>query len=222
MTNLSIYITAYQRQAMLNALLKQLDGQDITVFDDASMPKMQAPEGIKITRARKNHGKKRYWKWINILLQKARRTKGDVMILPDDVQFIQGGFQKALDEFAVLCEQNPGPVCLNLLQDGRKMCWTRKPRRDHSGTVYATGWVDGALICNNAFLTSFGHIPDPGALRWEVDPLAGSGVWQYVSITALKMGASFFQVKKSLLLHGDHASMMHPEARKIDPINSEV
>lgn len=203
---------------MLNVLLGQLKGEVVTVFDDGSRPRLKAP-GCKLIRSSKNNGKKGYWSWINVLLRQARYQGGTVFVLQDDVRFVNGGLESAKNLFRALEKELPNEaICLNLLRDYRDQNWTAYTSKEYNENLLSAGWVDGLFVCNQRFLNLFHLIPFQHPSRWHANPLAGSGVWEFVSRNNFKLGAKFFQVKKSLLVHGDHPSLMNPEARQIQPI----
>ena len=217
----SILITAYQRQGMLNKLLAQLGGYSVTVFDDASTPALMVPEGVKVIRARVNHGKQGYWRWINVLLAEARTKGGDVMVLPDDVTFIKGGLDRTVELFADIKEQCPDHgACFNPLRDNRKVNWTGFVRERFDKYLDSAGWCDGLFICNQQFLQLFRNIPPVDPIRWQIKKGKGSGAWEYVSRVAYRHKALFFQARKSLVIHGEHESVMHTEHRKQNPIKN--
>lgn len=203
---------------MLDVLLGQLNGEAVTVFDDGSKPRLKAP-GCRLIRSSKNNGKKGYWSWVNALIRQARHDGGTVVILPDDARFVDGGLSSAKALFEGLEKELPGEaICLNLLRDQRDQSWTGYRSRHYNADLLSAGWVDGAFVCNQKFLGMFHLIPSQPPSRWRANPLAGSGVWEFVSRNNFKWGAKFFQVKKSLLIHGDHPSLMNPEARERQPI----
>jgi len=220
--DIGVYITAYNRQGMLDALLEQLTDFNVTVFDDASEPKLVVPKSVQLVRARQNHGKKGYCVWINKLVQMARRGPKYTMVLPDDVLFIDGGLDRARAIFADLLLDNPNKgICLNMLRDNRNSNWTKKKNTHYNESCFSSGWVDGLFICNKKFLHNFGSIPSQHPGRWIANPAQSSGAWEYVTRKNYKDGHLFFQVKKSIVVHGDHPSVMHPEHRKKSPIRNK-
>jgi hypothetical protein len=207
---------------MLDRLLAQLEGYRVRVYDDGSKPRLEVPEWCNLTRSHKNHGKQQYWKWVNVLLRKAKHDGGLVMVLPDDVTFADGSPQKAIELFAALeAQHRDRGVCLNLIRDSRSANWTGFKSVSYNRDILRTGWMDGCFVANQQFLSAFHRIPPQNPRRWISDPSMGSGVWEFVSRNNFAAGHMFFQVKKSLCVHGDHESVMHPDQRRSNPITSK-
>lgn len=214
MTELTILVTAYDRQDMLNRNIAMLPGK-VIVMDDHTTPPLESP--YEIIRADHNHGKKEYWRWINIALDRLRATTGDVLFMPDDVTVKAGSIEYA--QMLLDSVRGHGPVAINLLNDSRTKCWTKTKRNVYNANLYTAGFVDGCFICNRQVLELMDYKINPiGEERWKRNKNLGSGVWQQFTFRAEKLGIKFFQDKSGNFKHGLHESKMNAEIRKRQPL----
>lgn len=231
----SIAITTHNRPVMLLRLLRQIhkearkSGIDVRVhvFDDASQPETHVPEGLadSLTRYEINHGKKLWWRIINDAFAAMAADEPDyIVMLPDDVELVPTFFDQAIAVWEAI--ENGRKICLNLSLDQRegKACWTdfKPQRQQHNGVdVYLTQWVDMCFIATMRFLEVLNREVAPISLdRWQLHPNLSSGVGQQIS-QRLYHKWRMYMVTKTLVTHGNHPSVMHPEIRKRMPLHTK-
>lgn len=207
-------MTAYDRQAMLDKNINGLAGS-VTVLDDHSIPPLESPHPI--IYAPENHGKQRYWEWINVGLDALRGTTGDVLITTDDISIKSGGIEHA--QMLLDSVRGYGPVCINLLWDRRVACWNKIKRSQYNRLLYRSGFVDGCFIMNRQVLELMDYEINPiYSSRWQHNPKLGSGVWQQWTDRCHKFGVRFFQDASRNFAHGTHESKMNYAIRKRQPL----
>lgn len=210
---LQIYLIGYNRQAGVDRLLPHLAGYPVVLFDDGSVPPLRAP---CVVRSEEPHGKVRYWQWVREVLAHARKNRADrYLFLADDLIPTDGCVASAMRLFDRLGRL----AALNVLTDDRSSMWGVGPRCVVDEQTYGRAVIDGAFLCDRAFLESVrftvSQIP---ASRWASHPHKGSGVWLDVTQRALRAGARIFQVRQPIFGHGDMPSWMNPVTREKEPL----
>jgi len=211
---MKIFVVAYNRQSALDQLLAGLEGHEVTVFDDWSTPSLKAP---RVVCDGAHRGKQEFWKLINSVMAMAKKCEGEeFLFLADDMTPTPGCVDKALQ----LLHSLPGTAkAINVLCDGRTASWTGIERAPYTDDLYTAGFIDGAFICDYAFLQAVGFKVGAISLdRWKDNPTLSSGVWCDVTKRALKAGVRLFQVQETLFGHGDYPSQMNSEERKRAPL----
>jgi hypothetical protein len=167
----------------------------------------------------KHGGKPGYWKIIHAAYQNLKNVKFDYCIqLPDDIQLVEDFFNKAISLFKQLPNNK---TCLNLLNDQRTgPNWTPVTPNKHNDHIIQTGWVDMCFIATNYFFKMLNYSISPVDRTWTVTLNKSSGVGMQISKRIYNNGYFTYMVKDSLVFHGDHQSMMHPEERNINPLIS--
>jgi len=212
-----ILITTYNRSEMLLSLLKEING-NVVVFDDGS--EYNPSEHKKYCRYyRYSHqGKIGFWKIWGEMLRIAKRSKDDwFLFLQDDVTGVQmdkiKGVTKGLDTFA-----------FNIMRRGDPMRgWTNiqpSPATLNGLDVFKCGYVDCIFSTNRKTLE---------LLEWQMNPISpyhsypkgkSSGVGEQLSQRFKRLDVPMYFPKKSLAVHGDHESKMHPN-RKVNHMISQ-
>jgi hypothetical protein len=167
----------------------------------------------------KHGGKPGYWKIINEAYQQLKRINYDYCIqLPDDVQIQDNFFANAIR----LCNQLPNKSsCLNLLNDNRKgPNWTPVIPGKYNDEIIQTGWVDMCFIAKPEFFQMLNYSIMPVDRNWTVTQNKSSGVGKQISERIYNHGLYTYMVKNSLVIHGDHESVMHPGERTTNPLIS--
>ncbi|MGY0556053.1 glycosyltransferase family 2 protein [Vreelandella sp. 2A-K22] len=232
----SIGIPSYNRNESLNTLITDIyraaeyNNVDVNMFiyDDASdVPVTLDSENdkykdkIKIHRSEVNGGKKCYWKTVNHIFLELSKTKSDFYYyLPDDVRLNEDFFEKSISSWCAI--NDPKKISLNLLEDGRVQCWTGFTRviQNFNGLrLYKTQWLDMALVFDSTLLRY--RLKEIPLSTWDNKPLLSSGVGAQLSKRFYAAGFNMYQVRRSLVHHGEHESKMNYEERKLNPLVSE-
>lgn len=227
-----VAVTTYNRPEMLRRLLKQLRREagrhDVTVhvYDDAGTRSLRSDDpamaGVRLYRYTENNGKAGYWRVVSQALADAAKGNGDYfLLLQDDVELVPGFF----DEVRRQWEMNPDrrKAALFMLRDRQrdgKACWTNfKPRVRRYGSLRATQtqWTDCLFFTDRRFFRVI-----PGIDPVVPAPLRGqsSGVGRQISLRLHRGGYTIYQASRSLVLHGDHESVMHPRIRRMQPLTT--
>jgi len=228
---LIILITTFKRPKKLLSLLKQIYEQQqnkrikLIVFEDFSTFNYENTKSFFINnfsnstwfKASQHFGKPNYWLLIENLYKNVKEEDSDYIIqLPDDIGLVDDFFNQAITQFNQI--KDPKKICLNLLQDNRtsKPLWT-PVKQINKGEVFKVGWVDMCFIATKRFFKTLNYSIEPVSYSWSNNKNLSSGVGMQISKRLYKK-YNLYQVKKSLVIHGIHDSVMHPEHRKITPL----
>jgi glycosyltransferase involved in cell wall biosynthesis len=229
-----VFITTYKRPEFLKELLKDIlqnagkhqiellifNDQTDSSYDDVYLfVKEKWPWQHSFIRFNKHFGKPRYWEMINEAFGYLKKLDFDYVIqLPDDVQLVDDFFNKAIETFESIPDKYKS--CLNLLNDisRRGPLWTPIEPKLMRGHIIRTGWVDMCYIANKYFFEILNWQIKPVNKNWATDPERSSGVGKQISERIYINGTYFYQVITSLVIHGDHESVMHPTHRKKTPL----
>ena len=106
---------------------------------------------------------------------------------------------------------------MNLRADGSASsdCRTRR------GASRLTKWFDGhaSLVDGSFFRLLHGEVFRPPASRWLQQPSRSSGVHEQFTLRLFGRG-NIHQVEKTLVFHGHEPSLMHPELRRLQPLDN--
>lgn len=227
-----VAVTTYNRPEMLRRLLRQLQVESgrhevaVHVYDDGGSKRLREDDpvlkGVRVHRYAENNGKAGYWRVVSQALADAAQGSGEYfLLLQDDVELVPGFF----DEVRRQWEMNPdrSKAALFMLRDRQrdgKACWTNfKPRvRRYGGLrVTQTQWTDCMFFTDRRF---FGVIPAINPVVPAPTRGQSSGVGRQISLRLHRGGYTIYQVSKSLVLHGDHESVMHPRIRRLQPLTT--
>jgi len=237
MKRIIVFITTYERPEMLLNLLKQIKKQssnfDIKIYinNDCSQANY-----TKVTSYLKRYfddfhyildnehrGKLNYWHIINRFYQFAKQDKFDYFIqVPDDIQLVDDFFNRATAKYDAINDSDK--ACLNILNDyGRNGMAVWVPVKPEvlsfkNFTYIRNGWMDMAYICTKHYFDILEYTINKVSPNWSGKPGRSSGVGMQISQRLYKSGASIYQVAHSLIIHGAHESVMHPEERKLHPL----
>lgn len=194
-----IFITSFDRPAFLLRLLKELQGESVTVIDDGS--NYNHDEHLRYCDYyRVSHkGKTGFWVNWNFMLQLAKETDDNEFIfLPDDIY--------DFDIERMRKDYKGG--ALNVLDVGADRGWTPK------------GYVDCGFMCNRGVLN---------ALEWKIDPIPigrfrnpsiSSGVGEQMSYRLWLRGIPMY-LQGNYAHHGAHESKMNRLERIRNPLITE-
>lgn len=84
------------------------------------------------------------------------------------------------------------------------------------------GFTDCGFFCNKQLLNRIGYyVNEINPRRFEHNEAISSGVGQDLTFRMLRTNCNMYTPTKSLVYHGDHESLMHPEHRKKIPLISK-
>jgi len=170
-------------------------------------------------KTKRNYGKGGYWQLIDFIMKKAQSATYDFAVqLPDDVGLVADFFNKAIAAWNSIADRRK--ICLNLLNDYNrdgKSIWTNT-RVKELGNVKETGWVDMCYIATRNFFEALNYKIVPVDHEWTSQENKSSGVGMQISKRLNSCRWKMFQVNKSLVIHGAHASVMHPSHRVDIPL----
>lgn len=191
-----IYITSYNRPEFLLRLLKELEGEQVTVVDDGSeynpIEHMKYCDYYRL----EHRGKEGFWITWDFMLSLAKETKDNEFIfIPDDVY----------DVNLTALRRDYKEGCLNVLNVGKDRGWSK------------VGYVDCGFICNRSVLEKLEFRMFPIRFgRFKIEGVS-SGVGQQLSHRLAVMKVPMYTTK-NYASHGDHESVMHKEERLKNPL----
>ena len=212
-----IIIFSYNRPEMLSRLIDECPIKPVVIDDGSDFD--LTPFLKKCDFYRLNHGgKEGFWYNWHYALQICKDSEDDYFtFLADD---FYGVDWDVLELF-----KRDRPFAYNLLNDGRTECFiAMKPieRKFMGVDSIQVGFVDCGYHCNRSALEVLNFENPPVDQRRFGHPQISSGVGSYQSLEFISHGVPMFIPKKSIVKHGNHASMMHPELRIKNPlINNE-
>jgi len=238
MQKIVIFITTYNRPELLKQLIKDIIRErngyilDLIIINDHSTLDYSQvinqlndhfPDNHRYIVNPENYGKAYYWKTVsrgyNLLLGE---TFDYFIQLPDDVRLIKGFFKRATDSFDAIHDSQK--TCMNILVEYSRLmkpCWTDvmpKPISFNGIDLIRTGWVDMCFISNVSFFKALNFTINAVDLKWSTKKGVSSGVGMQISRRIIAQNKSIYSVKRSLVMHGDHRSVMHPEHRQAVPL----
>lgn len=195
-----ILITTYQRPKLLLRLLKELEGEDIVVFDDGSDFDHSEHSNYCDYFWLQHKGKKGFWRIWRQMFYVARNSDTDEFIfLQDDLYNI--------DLKGLRAVETPDKYVFNLMDVGPDRNWTPK------------NYCDCVFKTNRKTLEAINwRVPAVNPKRWERNPQLSSGVGQRLSMRFYRHGIPMILPEQNYASHGDCESKMHPNERKRNPL----
>jgi glycosyltransferase involved in cell wall biosynthesis len=218
----SIIIFSYNREQMLKELIATIpDEFTILVVDDNSdFDIMQFNERCFVYKAPENRGKVGFYKQWAIALEWCRVNDADTFVfMPDDFQ--RPDWERIMN-MANILEEKEEPYLCHLINDGRAQNFTEgKPRPTTIGSedMWIVNWNDCGFFCNKYLLKELNYKMfkiDP--IRWLRNKGLSSGVG--AQLTQRLRHLKSYKPFKSFATHGNHVSLMNPEARRQTPLIS--
>lgn len=214
MTILKSFVTAYKRPQMLKNLLDELSDNGVhpVVYYDGLDPEYKAVNII----THKHRGKEGFWITWNEMLSHAKDSNADLFLfLQDDLCDIDLG-----KIFSINGNFSNKPYVCQLVNDGRKNCWTYFPIKDYSYGLEEVGFVDCIFFCNRLALEKIRFSVRPVNKKLK-EKMVSSGVGYSLTRALAQKKVPMYRPKKSLAFHGNHESVMHGEHRKKNPLVSK-
>jgi glycosyltransferase involved in cell wall biosynthesis len=234
MKRIAIFITTYNRPNLLLSLLKDIYREargfdlNLLIIDDHSSEDYIAVKyylqerfagRYKFIENPVNHGKQFYWKTITNGFQYMASVDFEYFILlQDDLRLMASFFKKAISAFdSILDDQK---ACLSIRTELSRVmtpCWTNYvPHYVNFPGIECirTGWVDMLFISDKRFFTILNYQIFPIDNRWSSNKNLSSGVGMQISRRLISQGHSIYALKRSLVIHDHHPSLMHPLLRQ--------
>jgi hypothetical protein len=198
---------------MLESLINEVKDYDYTIIDDGSS--FTLPTNFH----QFNHGgKAKFWRMWDYALRMLKDDNSDIFIFtPSDVSNIN------IDKIIERHNQfKHNAYAYNLINDGRKNCWNMiKPFKVDEHTLMV-GFTDCGFFCNKNLLNRIGYyVNEINPYRFINNTSISSGVGQQLTFRMLKAKCLLYTPIQSLVYHGNHESLMHPEERKKNPLISK-
>jgi hypothetical protein len=200
---------------MVRRLVKSLGqrkGLDTYVYDDGSRPPLGKIANATVYNYEDNAGKLHFWFRVWEMLEDAREAEWDRLLwLPDDVELVPD-FWNRLDELWDVVTLDPLAVCLNPLTLAGHPCiqWVDTDLVKFEAGVHLTQWMDCCGLVTRRFV-------ELAAAMMRKNPYYrqgnSSGVGRTLSLGMDQLGYHLYQASETLLIHGDHPSVMHPDLR---------
>lgn len=234
-----IFITTFERPEMLLDLLKQIKKQGksynlkLIINNDHSVSNYSKAisylrryfDDFYYVEDNIHRGKRNYWHIINKIYEMMRNESFDYFIqIPDDVKLVPDFFEITINKFDAIQDSNK--ACLNIANDygrnGHSFWVNVKPKycRFQNHKYILSGWVDMAYICVQRYFELLDYRVKKVDSNWSGKPGRSSGVGLQITQRLYAARASIYQVANSLIIHGTHESVMHPEHRKETPLIS--
>ena len=211
-----VIINSYNRLPMLKKVVSAWlkSGAEVHIMDDGS--DFEPLDGVT-WHSFKHKGKRNYWQIWDYTLRMLRNMPQHEMIVftPDD--FTKPNIKRIISQHERL---KRNPYAFNIINDGRVMCWNNFMPRVIDPQLLEVGFVDCGFFCNRLALDTLGYYISEPPTNWT-DNHQSSGVGYQITNRMMRKGVSMLLPTKSLATHGTHESKMHPEERKINPLQSQ-
>jgi len=208
-----IIIFSYNRPDMLARLIDECPEKPVVIDDGSDFDSLLFAKKCDFYRL--NHkGKQGFWANWDYALKICQASDDEYFtFLADDFHSVQWD---VLGTF-----KREEPFAYNLLNDGRTQCFIAcKPIETEFFGVPSiqVSFTDCGYHCNRSALEVLEFtMPPVDPMRFD-NPELSSGVGLYQSTQFFINHVAMFIPKKSLVKHGNHPSMMHPELRKKVPL----
>lgn len=198
---------------MLSRIIDECPERPIVIDDGSTFDSLLFAKKAEFYRL--NHkGKTGFWANWDYALKICQASDDDYFtFLADDFHDVRWDI---LDTFKL-----DKPFAYNLLNDGRKVQFIKYDGYDTDFMGYPSrrvGFVDCGYHCNRKALEILNFTMPPVDQKRFDYPEMSSGVGLYQSTQFFTNLVPMFIPQKSLVKHGSHPSMMHPELRKKQPL----
>lgn len=210
-------IFSYERENMLKALV-----EEIKAFSSVNISYKIIDDGSSFTFPDNFHqfehgGKEKFYQLWSYALSGLQNAPFDLFLfLPSDVSNVD------FDRIIELHNQfKDKPYAYNLINDGRTKCWNLIEPKQIDEHTLKVGFTDCGFFCNKQLLNKIGYYVDPINPARFVNPAISSGVGQQLTQRMNKAKCDIYLPVKSLVYHGSHPSVMHPQERIKTPLISK-
>ena len=211
-----IIINTFEREQELYELLAQLTSwkpsgttMKIKVYLDGCDYGCEGCfEEVEFVRV-EHHGRENYYKLVQRNIQEIERAKYYIK-LDDDLTLDPYFFEMCTRNWNSI--QDPMKLTLMLLKDRRHSQWGAPDPKSYNDYVLKTWWCDMIFMFSKEFIKFFNQLT-----LYPPDMESSSRVGAQIS-KKLRDYGGMYQVKETLVFHGDHESKMNPEERKKNPL----
>lgn len=227
-----IAITTYDRpqefKSLMDDVLRETTGKDvhIHVYDDNSPSRYshESTEFYNLTRYTENHGKKGYWRIMNDVFRDAQTWKFDYFFfLQDDCKLTEGFFEKAINEFSEINDQNKATLCTFTPENiYDRLMWSRRSAEDvifNDRKFIKSNYIDCIFMCPRSTLEFFNFTVESIPPTRFSNQNISSGVGQQLTKRLLKSSKTMYTAYSSLITSHSNDSKMNDQERKINPLN---
>jgi hypothetical protein len=206
-----IWLNSHNREEMCYSLCKQLVKEfkgtkyKIVVWMDGCSYTHRVP-GVSYIET-KHHGREKYYILfktnINVLPIAEHYIK-----LDDDLILVDGFRQKMEAAWNSITDKRK--VSLNLLRDNRNgVMWGSRPRKSYNDIVDWSDWVDLIFLADGYKFLQYAN-----RALFEPPVFGSSSGVARQFCRHLRGWGTLYQVKETLVLHGDHKSEMNPNRKR--------
>lgn len=213
-----ITIFSYERENMLKALV-----EEIKAFSSVNISYKIIDDGSSFVLPNnfyqfEHGGKQKFWRMWDYALRSLKNDRSDIFLfLPSDVSNVD--FKQIIARHR---QFSRNAYAYNVINDGRVNCWnTVKPTMIDQHTT-SIGFTDCGFFCNRLALKKIGYyVNEVNPQRFEHNSAISSGVGQQITFRMRKAHVAMYMPVKSLVYHGNHPSVMHPNERLKTPLISQ-
>ena len=219
-----ITIFTFNRLHMLIEQAKELrpiDQFKLIIDDESDYPfknlskLTKKDDNLRVTRIA-HCGKEGFYKLWDYALSECERSKDDFFLfMPDD--YSQIDFERIMATHEQL---NKRAYVCNIVNDGRGKQWTTFDQQPYDENLTRIDWTDCGFFCNRLAFDWIGFELHPVPKSRFKKKGISSGVGEQLTRRWNHAGVPIYRPIKSFAFSGDHASVMHPEQRLLDPLKS--
>lgn len=231
--NIYVAITTYNREESYRKLLKDIEKTKghhslfIAIYDDCSDKEyVNKEDGNFVYRFEENQGKTGHWKVIDRVLYDASFHEFDYFfLLQDDCELVDGFFDKAIDEWEGIEDENKATMCTftpNTVYS--RAIWGNKSVnvRYNKRTFLRTNYIDLIFMCPIETLRTLSFTINEIPNRNVDSVYRSSGVGRQLTGRLKLLGKTMYGAYDSLITHGKEESKMNKEERERNPLHTLV
>jgi hypothetical protein len=209
----AIFIFSFNREEMLKKVVESVKDYDYFIIDDGSDFTLDDKRFKKW-----DHQGKEGWhkSWDTVFYSLALFNCELIIFTPDD--FLDLNIAKI---FELHEKYKDKPYVYNIVRDRRDYCWNHKAVIDIDSETQQIGFVDCGFFCNREVLEMLEFKINPIDPKRFRNKSISSGVGEQLTARLNKLGIPIYRPVKSLAVHGDHPSVMHPKLRELNKIISK-
>ena len=227
--SVNILLTTHNRPKMFARVCKMLNRQtypiqNVIVLNDGSdMPYPRLPNHDIFEENKLMHrGKEGWWELVNFGLTRLKGIPAKYFIfLVDDFEFDEYFVGELIEKYESIPDNKKQALSYSWNPAwANRLNWAKRLPQRRRG-FWLTQWLDMAFICEqDKFLKIIPAISPIDPHRWDNNPGLSSGVGMQIT-ARLRGHGNLYHVAESMVKHGTHDSVMHPQERKINPLTAE-
>ena len=217
----TILINTNEREDMLlaicTALKEEADREGIDVFIQVNLDGCKYDfrrfEGLPIWFIRhRKHGRAYYYALCYKLFMDAEYGSDYYFKIDDDMVLAPNFLTRSIEAWKSIEDDHKRG--LNLLTDGRLEMWGSDTKTVYNEHVFLSGWIDLNFMMDGVsfdILRELQLLPPPDRIT------TSSGVGRQVC-RWMRWCGNLYQMRETMLIHGDHTSKMNPDRDDFDKI----